>query len=75
MSLNIPNRITVDVPEEQRDRLLLDALWILKNVREKKILWEHHYGAQYRDRLRVWENKADRLLSDLKLIDHAPELD
>ena len=61
------NPIQVDIAPEKREALLLETLWIIKNLRDKKNIWEKHFGAQNRENLRKWENRADKLLESLNI--------
>jgi len=61
------NPIKVDISPEKRDALLLETLWVIKNLRDKKIIWEKHYGSYTRENLRIWESRADRLLESLNI--------
>lgn len=61
------NTIKINVPEEDRDALLLEVLWVIKNIREKKEAWETHYGSTHRKALKTWEERADKILVQLKI--------
>lgn len=66
MRSEIP-RMPVNVPPEDREKKLLDALWILQNLRHWTNVWKKNYGVANRDRMKAWEGQADKLLKGVGL--------
>lgn len=52
--------------QEEMGKSFLALLEIVINLREKTKDWHEHYGANRAIERKRWEDKTDKLLSDLK---------
>lgn len=65
-------KLELVIADDQIKPALLEALNILQNVLHHKQVWETHFGAHNRARLKAWENRGHRFLASLKIVDINP---
>lgn len=61
-------KVEIIVPIGEQPRLLNEALHILAKLRMYEKIWERHYGAANKKKLKVWQDKADALLAKLNIV-------
>ena len=56
------------LPQEQVVPTLVDAVYILKMLRQHTIKFDEHLGFENRRAKRIWEEKADKFLESLLIV-------
>lgn len=64
----MPN--TIYLSQDQMKKELEELLHILHNMRFAQKYWHEHFGAQARQKCKVWEAKADAKLDAFGLSEH-----
>lgn len=72
---NRQTKFEIIVPEEELAAKLHEALVIIAKMRYYGKIWEHHYGAINKKNLKLWQDKADELLAELKIVYHPEKKD
>lgn len=72
---NSQTKFEIIVPEDKLAERLHQALVVIAKLRHYERIWEHHYGAINKKNLKFWQDKADELLAELKIIYHQENKD